>query len=479
MIYNFILFLLLPVFYLHRYFTHQRAGTASKNSNKKSTQHDIWLHGASVGELNLTLLLAIELISQQPKTKIIITTNTATAMARSSALLKEFAKAYRKPRVTEQKLAKQITFAYAPYDLPFAINKFLDRFSPRLLVTLEAELWRNTSIITRQRQIPSILANARLSPRSLTARTRYKFAMPPAACLPQVIVAQSRTDADNLRKWYAAMGAEPPQLNIFGNMKFDLTSEPLNTLPPNIRKLKKLITTNNKVVWCGASTHHPEEDYLISTLKKLAKAKQDNLLILAPRHPHRFNQVASKLANQRINFIRFSDLLKANFDTNKLKNIKNGGLANCQVLLLDSLGDLPHIYNLASFAFVGGSFTERGGQNILEPLMATAAVILGPKHHNLNEILNCFSGADHGDAYKGTANHNKQYPHYLKLVQSKRQLTQRVSDFISQAAAEQIHNKKYTPPHLAAEASVIITANRGATKGTASLILSSMLSPTA
>ncbi len=505
MSYSFILLLLAPIFYCHRLLKNLSYKLSPSIYSPTKGPYDLWLHGASVGELNLTMVLVDELLRTNPALKIIITFNTATAANHATSIINKQGK----------HKYKHIAFSYAPYDLPFAINRFLNSYSPALLITLEAELWRNTSIIAHRRQLPIILANARLTAKSARARSKFKFAMPPAKCLPKIIAAQSQEDASNFRNWYATMQATPPQVKVCGNIKFDamLQTPKQSHNSSTLNKLQDLIeggkvdtqgdakgdakndtkaksknkSSHKRVIWCGASTHHPEEDMLLDAMSAMNEMnvkselhQQPNLLILAPRHPHRFNQVAAKLKARGFDFVRFSDLVTEVNATNATPATTDNPnstetyihkLSSCQVLLLDTLGDLPHIYPLASFAFVGGSFTERGGQNILEPLMSQAAVILGPKHHNLKSILSCFAAnaaTDHPQYNpQDHPQDHPQYPSYISVVQSRVELIQKINDTILLAARSSTAN----PSHrLAIEAPAIISSHTGVAAKICSII---------
>ncbi|MCH9665042.1 MAG: hypothetical protein K0U41_04260 [Gammaproteobacteria bacterium] len=465
--YNLILCLLAPLFYCHRWITAKQAPVYGSKPSPHDTSphdtssHDIWLHAASVGELNLAKILIDELLLLNNGLKIIITVNTATAANLGASLVQEYTEYCAK----NASQGARVTLTYAPYDLPFIVNKFLDKYSPRLLVILEAELWRNASIACHRRQLPIILANARLTRKSMASRIKFGFAMPPPHCLPATIAVQSSEDADNFYEWYTTIGAPRPSINVCGNIKFDaaLTNQPLTPKPDSVKKFNllqehfKQLRGKGAAIWCGASTHHPEEDFLLDAYEHLLQLQQPSFLILAPRHPHRFNQVAAKIAKrgfqEKLKLTRFSEL----------GDIGSTKISDCQILLLDTLGDLPHIYSLTDFAYVGGSFTKRGGQNILEPLACGAAVILGPHHHNLTSIMRFFNND------------------CISIVQDRQQLINKLSEFAtphqdigSGRTSHTNSDNSARVQSIAGYAKSIITEHQGAAAAVASLSMKAM-----
>ena len=443
------------------------SASQSKSSSPQNTSpHDIWLHAASVGELNLAKILTDKLLQLNNGLKIIITVNTATAANVGASLVQEYTESKSKSKskycAKDASQGARVTLTYAPYDLPFIVNKFLDKYSPRLLVILEAELWRNISIACHRRQLPVILANARLTRKSMASRIKFGFAMPPPHCLPAIIAAQSSEDADNFYEWYTTIGAPRPSINVCGNIKFDaaLANRPSASKPDSVKKFNllqehlKQLRGKGAAIWCGASTHHPEEDFLLDAYEHLLQLQHPNFLILAPRHPHRFNQVAAKIAKrgfqEKLKFFRFSEL----------DALGSTSISDCQILLLDTLGDLPHIYSLTDFAYVGGSFTKRGGQNILEPLVCGAAVILGPRHHNLTSIMRFFNND------------------CISIVQDRQQLINKLSEFttLSPDMGSGINShinsdNSATVQSIAGYAKSVITKHQGAAAAVASLAM--------
>ena len=363
---------------------------------------DIWLHAASLGEVNLARTLVAALLAKSPKLRIILTSNTASGLHRALSVKEEICGKYK---------TALIYVHYAPYDLPPMISSFLDKFNPRVLVLLEAEIWRNWCGMCRKRGVRVLSINARLGSKSLKKRLRFSFIMPPAFAMPNIIGVQSKEDKQRFLYLYKKLGADIPRIRVCGNIKFDAVVEHIadgsangKTRIPSgaervianetgfnqqasssLRLIITLLTAyheQNISIWCGGSTHHPEEKLLINARRQI---KKPNLLILAPRHQQRFNRLgrilAAQAAKESFIFFRMSELIA--MPSNELPY-------KIDVILLDTIGDLPYIYPFLSFAFIGGSFTRRGGQNILEPLAAGVAVILGPRHHNLASLVKHF-----------------------------------------------------------------------------------------
>lgn len=466
--YSLLLLLLLPVFYCYRAVrllgllrvgydsrSSPNQGQSGKYTGKYIRNYDLWIHSASVGEVNLAMTLADELLSlfpQPPQLSIVFTTNTVTGLTHARRLITELTDKYKN---------NNFATSYAPYDLPLFINRFLSRFNPRSLILLEAELWRNWSIVCSKKHIPIVLANGRLSAKSLHRGHKLSFSLPPPACLPRLIAAQSKADADNFVALYKSLGVKSAEINklvqikVCGNIKFDALTiskleQPSPKVSPAVVILQQQLPTLNSCIWCGGSTHQPEEELLLEAQRHI---KTPNLLILAPRHPHRFKQVV-KILEQRqaqgeLRYIRLSQLNSSSNDNSNKLGYK---LDKDQVILVDTMGDLANIYPLVSFAFIGGSFTKRGGQNILEPLAHGVPVILGPHHHNLASILRYFN------------QQNKQGEQSIAVVQDGKQLTNKI---VSYATAPDLRQ-------LATKAREVIVAQRGAARQNASLIINNL-----
>jgi 3-deoxy-D-manno-octulosonic-acid transferase len=312
----------------------------------------IWVHAVSVGEVQAAAALVSALRARYPQTPLLVTTFTPTGAARARALFRE---------------AAEVRFL--PFDLPGAVRRFLDRARPRLAVIVETELWPNLYRQCQRRRIPLVIASARLSRRSIERYRRLGALFKETVAGGVVVAAQGEGDAERFR----ALGAAAERTHITGNLKFDLT------LPPDIgergRALREQYSPNH-TVWVAGSTHGGiEEEAVLEAHRHVAAVAKGALLVLAPRHPNRFGEVAGWLERQGIAFARRSQ--PSATDTVK---------GDPKVLLLDTLGELLYFYAAADVAFVGGSLAPIGGHNLLEPAALGLPVLTGPNNSNGEEV---------------------------------------------------------------------------------------------
>ncbi len=308
----------------------------------------IWLHAVSVGEVQAAEPLIRRLLRDHPEWPLTLTTTTPTGSARARLLFGE-----------------RLYHSYCPYDLPFAMRRFLDRVAPRQVVLMETEIWPNLLIQCQQRGIPTLLANARLSARSARGYARLgDFTRKIFAQMDRVAV-QSAEEQER----FIRLGVLPQRIQVTGSMKFDMT------LPPSLRERGELLKFDwqGRPVWVAGSTHAGEEEQVIAAHREILQHLPNALLVLVPRHPERFAQVAA---------------LVQQGDTMTLQRRSSGETlrADTQVLIGDSMGELLLFFLAADAAFVGGSLVERGGHNLLEPLLCGLPVAFGPYTFNFAHI---------------------------------------------------------------------------------------------
>ena len=279
---------------------------------------------------------------------LLITTATPTGRARARALF-----------------PTGVDVRYLPYDTPRAVRRFLDRAAPTLAIILETELWPNLFDACRRRELPMLIANARLSARSVANYTRFGALFRGVFGARLLIAAQSASDAERFR----AIGAAAGQIRVIGNLKFDLEVPP-DVLARGAALRRDLI--GSRPVWIAGSTHPGEEQALLEAHARLLEAQPDALLIIVPRHPNRFEGVADLLARSGCRFVR--------------RSAGSAVPAAAAVLLADTMGELLMLYAAADIAFVGGSLVPIGGHNLLEPAALGLAVITGPSVFNGREI---------------------------------------------------------------------------------------------
>ncbi len=313
-----------------------------------SLKNPIWIHAVSVGEVQAALPLVRELLVRYPDCSIVVTTTTPTGSSR-----------------VREELGDAVFHVYLPYDLPGAVEQFLIRIKPRCLVVMETELWPNLFYQARQRNISIVVANARLSQRSLSGYQRLQKLT--QATLGQIscIAAQGTSDA----KHFESLGYPSESIHVTGSIKFDLDI-PESTIKAG-KELRQYLG-KNRPVWIAASTHEGEDELILQALVKVRETIPETLLMLVPRHPERFSAVVTLCEKTGFNVVRRTDEQLCD--------------SSVQVFVGDSLGELLLFYAAADVAFVGGSLVSTGGHNVLEPAALGLPAITGPYMFNFAEI---------------------------------------------------------------------------------------------
>lgn len=309
-------------------------------AGRRTAKPTIWIHAVSVGETRAAQPLVAALRERHPDHAIVITHMTPTGRETSAALFGD-----------------TVERRYLPYDCPFAMGRFLSRHRPVLGLIMETELWPNLVAACRRRGIPLLLVNARLSERSARRYARLPGLTRETLAALAAIAAQGEDDARRLR----ALGA--PDVAVLGNMKFDIT-------PPDAqlalgRDFRRRI--GDRPVLVCASTREGEEALILEAWPK----KCDALLVIVPRHPQRFGEVAALIETRGFARQRRSDDAPVSPET--------------EVWLGDSMGEMFAYYAAADVAFVGGSLLAYGSQNLIEPASVGTPVLIGPSTYNFAE----------------------------------------------------------------------------------------------
>ena len=311
----------------------------------------VWLHAVSVGEVQACAALVSALSRRYPALPLTVTTFTPTGSARARALFGNLAQV-----------------RYVPYDLPGAVRRFFRRVQPRLAVIFETELWPNLYRECGRRRVPLVLASARISARSVSRYQRLGTLFRETLARTALVAAQGASDAERFR----SLGADPANTHVTGNIKFDFE------LPEGLAARGAGLRAQyapERPLWVAGSTHGGlEEQAVLEAQQRVREVHPDALLVLAPRHPPRFDEVAGALRAAGISFVRRS------------ASAGDGTDAACAVLLLDSLGELLDFYAAADVSFVGGSLVPRGGHNLLEPAALGVPILVGPDNSNSEEI---------------------------------------------------------------------------------------------
>ena len=322
----------------------------------------LWLHAASVGEAGVAATLARAL---PPDLDLVVTTVTPTGQAAAKRLFEPLGADGRNVVVT-----------YLPFDLGLLVGRFLDRYAPRALILFESELWPLLLRDCRRRSIPVAVLNARISDRSYgrmkrAGRLYRRFLLDPLGRLG----AQSPQDEERL----LSLGAGRERTSMTGNLKFDTPEPaPVAGLEDALRDL-----AGNRPILIAGSTMPGEEPIVLDAFERLDR---EALLVLAPRHPERFDEAWREVEERSLSAIRRSRMDAA------------GGTAPRPasppgIVLLDSLGELASIYRLASAAFIGGTLVPTGGHNPIEAARFGVPVIVGPSMENFRRIARDFEAA--------------------------------------------------------------------------------------
>jgi 3-deoxy-D-manno-octulosonic-acid transferase len=310
----------------------------------------IWVHAVSVGEVQAAVPLIEALLKRFPEIPLVLTTVTPTGRMRAEALFKG-----------------RVDVRFVPIDWPGSVRRFFQRVQPRLAIILETEIWPNLYHRCGRLGIPLVLASARISPRSVASYRRLVSLFRETLSHGIFIAAQSAEDAERFR----SIGANEQRTHVVGNIKFDFG------YPPDIEarghELRQMLGAH-RPVWVAGSTHAGEEELLLAAQRRIRERYSNALLVLVPRHPPRFGDVASLLREQGLRFVRRTSASLVTADT--------------EVYLLDTLGELPPFYAAGDVAFVGGSLgvDDVGGHNLLEPAALNLPIVAGPHNFNSADI---------------------------------------------------------------------------------------------
>jgi 3-deoxy-D-manno-octulosonic-acid transferase len=368
----------------------------------------VWIHAVSVGEVLAISNLVKELEAAYPGIAIYVSTTTLTGQ-----------------QLARTRFGAHRCF-FLPMDFVFSVSAYLNLLRPRLLVLAETELWPNLLHRAHSRGTRVAVVNARISDRSFPRYRKFHRFLRPMLAQVDLFLAQTEEDARRL----ALIGAPSERVHVSGNLKFDVRA---GAATPIAEELRRAIPAGTLVLVCGSTTEG-EEELLLAAFQALLSQIPAAIMIMAPRHPERFEKVASLISASGIPWIRRSAWAPSNA-------IANG------VFLLDSVGELASIYSLADIAFVGGSLVPVGGHNILEPAQYGVALLTGPHTFNFREIVRIFE--DGGGMTMVTAENLSQ--ELLKLAsapQMRKQMGQRARDLFMRHAGATRKTREALQPLL-------------------------------
>lgn len=307
----------------------------------------VWIQAVSVGEVEVARRLVTELEAQAPELPLFLTATTATGLD-----------------LARRSVGEKMPVFPCPIDLPGPVARILEAAHPRLLTLVETELWPEMLFQAGRRQVPVAVVNARLSPRSFAGYRRVAGSL--RTLLEPLALVLARTDADAER--FAGLNVPSDRIVVSGNVKYDLEGDqrPLDW-EDDVRRI-----AGGRSIIVAGSTMEGEETQILDALEGLGGNGEMPLLLLAPRHPERFDAVARMLAGRGLVFARRSSGEDIAPDTD--------------VFLIDTIGELARAYRLANIAFIGGSLVPTGGHNPLEPAVWGVPVLSGPHVHNFKEV---------------------------------------------------------------------------------------------
>src|SRR2546423_7585756 len=325
----------------------ERLGRVPARIRAGKKRGGIWIHAVSVGEVLAVAKLIEDFHREDPRLPLVISTTTAAGQ-----------------KLARERYGEDSVF-YFPLDLGFAVRPYLQALQPRLVILAETEFWPNFLRLAKQSGAHVAVVNARISDGSLTGYRRWKFWLRRVLVNIDLFLTQSEEDQRRL----VAIGALSDRVEVSGNLKFDVRPPQKTSLGEELRR-RLQASAAFPVLVCG-STVEGEELALVGSFQALLREYPNAFMILAPRHPERFDAVAALLPSlaesgvPRLNFWRRSQL-------------PIDAMLRSGVLLLDSIGELASLYALATIAFVGGSLVPRGGHNILEPAPFGVPIVVGP-----------------------------------------------------------------------------------------------------
>ena len=322
----------------------------------RDSRPSIWVHSVSVGEVLAVSELVIRLRTEFPNHRVMISTTTDTGQKLAAA-----------------RFGTENVF-YFPLDFAFAIRQWVRALRPELVVIAETEFWPNFLRVTKRSGARIAIVNARISDRSLPGYKRWRGMLHRVLANVDILLTQTSEDARRLRE----IGAPADRVLVGGNLKYDVPAPSRAAIVDELRGA--LAQAGTRPVWVCGSTVEGEEVLLLAAFNRVLVEFPKAVMLLAPRHPERFAAVADLLRQSNVPFSK-----RSQWDGTAL-----GG----SILLVDSIGELSSLYELADIAFVGGSLVPRGGHNIIEPAQHGVPTLIGPHTENFRDIVALFLAND-------------------------------------------------------------------------------------
>lgn len=356
-LYSLVFYLLLPFIALRLLWRSRRAPAYRRRMAERlglfpaprADRPAIWVHAVSVGETLAAAPIVEDLLARYPGHRLVVTTTTPTGSERVRALFGD-----------------RVFHVYAPWDLPGAVQRFLARVRPELLLIMETELWPNMLHYSHRRGCRVLLANARLSQRSARGYARLGGLSRQMMGHLDCVACQAREDGER----FVGLGLPRERLHLTGSIKFDLELD--GPLRQRAAELREALGSERRPVLLAASTHPGEDEQVLRAFGAVRRDYGECLLVLVPRHPERFDGVFALCESAGWRVARRSQVARPD--------------AAVDVLLGDTMGELLLLLGAAGIAIVGGSLVEHGGHNVLEASAWGVPVVTGPFMHNFEEI---------------------------------------------------------------------------------------------
>jgi len=369
-LYTLAFFGLLPYFAYQAIFNRKYLGNLRgrlwlKLDGQNDPHPAIWLHAVSVGETMAAKPLITALRKQFPNHRLVVSTTTMTGQ-----------------EVARNRLTDVEMVCYFPFDWKFSVRRALNAIQPEIVILMESELWLNFLHECSARKIPVVVVNGRISDRSFPRSQKFIFFVRRLYGLVTLFLMQSRLDAERALR----LGASPARVKVSGNLKYDLGD---GSETPAMMEIAKSLDDYFALSSCpliiAGSTCEGEESVILKSFGQLRaiQGMEDVRLLLAPRHPERFDQVGKS-----------NDFPVGMARRSQQSSVSVEAASKAGVILLDSVGELAALYRFASIVFVGGSLVPKGGHNILEPALFGKPVIVGPYMQNFREIARDFLKRD-------------------------------------------------------------------------------------
>jgi 3-deoxy-D-manno-octulosonic-acid transferase len=397
----------------------QRLGRLPQVSSNNHTI--VWLHCVSVGEARAAQSLVRALIDRFPATRLVVSTTTVTGQ-----------------KVAHEIFGKQAAAVfYFPIDWAWTVRRALRAIRPSVVLIMETELWPRLFSECRRKQIPVALVNGRISDKSFRRYRWIRSFIGPVLDDLTLAIMQSPDDAKRIRD----LGVSEEKLRVSGNLKFDSAHVALDQ--DLTRELRERFTFDSGPLIVAASTHAPEEELMLAAFKRARESHPDARLLIAPRHPERFQEVAGLLEKSGLRWSRRSEPASTRDSTS-------------DVVMLDTIGELGAIYSLADLVFVGGSIARHGGHNVLEPAAQGVCTITGPYTQNFAWITNAMLNEE-----------------ALVQLPESANLAEELSSIINQLLSDEKRRRE-----IGARARSVCQRNQGATEKTIEMISQLIATPT-